>query len=188
MPRVPQSWLTDYNSRWSKTCLPQHLTSATRSWRRPARQHEIPTDDAARARYGARHRRPAVNAGDRRFRYWRDPVCLVAVAAYAAHRGLVPAAVQASWWSGHFTDFLLIPAGLPLWLWLERRIGWRRDDRMPRWREIAFVLVTWTIAAELVAPRIFPQATGDGWDALAYAGGAVVAGLSWQRATRFRRA
>ena len=129
-----------------------------------------------------------MTTGDRRFGYWRDPVCLVAVAAYAAHRWLVPAALQAPWWSGHFTDFLLIPAGLPLWLWLERRIGWRRDDRMPQWREIAFVLVTWTIAAELIAPRIFQQATGDGWDALAYAGGAVVAGLSWQRTTRSRRA
>ena len=80
------------------------------------------------------------------------------------------------------------PAGLPLWLWLERRIGWRHDDRMPEWREIVFVLVTWTIAAELVAPRMFPQATGDAWDALAYAGGAVVAGLLWQRTTRSRRA
>lgn len=129
-----------------------------------------------------------MNAGFRRFGYWRDSVCLAAVAAYAVHRWLVPIAWQAPWWSGHFADFLLIPAGLPLWLWLERRIGWRRDDRMPEWREIAFVLGTWTIAAELVAPEMFPQATGDAWDALAYAGGAVVAGLSWQRTTRSRRA
>ena len=84
----------------------------------------------------------------------------------------MPAAAQAPWWHDHFADFLLIPAGLPLWLWLERRIGWRRDDGMPRWREIAFALVTWTVAAELIAPRIFPQATGDAWDAVAYAGGA----------------
>ena len=84
-------------------------------------------------------------------------------------------------WSGHFADLLLIPAGLPLWLWLERRIGWRRDDQMPRWREITFALITWTCAAELIAPRMFSQATGDGWDAVAYACGAVVAGLWWQR-------
>jgi hypothetical protein len=129
-----------------------------------------------------------VNAGDRHFTYWRDPICLAAVAAYVVERWLVPVAAQAPWWSGHFADFLLIPAGLPFWLWLERRIGWRRDDRMPEWREIAFVLVTWTIAAEFVAPWIFPQATGDGWDAVAYAGGGVVAGLSWQRTARSRRA
>jgi hypothetical protein len=52
---------------------------------------------------------------------------------------------------------------------------------MPRWREIVFALATWTVAAELIAPRIFPQATADGWDAVAYAGGAVAAGLLWQR-------
>ena len=124
-----------------------------------------------------------MNAGDKRFGYWRDPLCLIAAAAYALNRWLVPAAMQAPWWQDHFADFLLIPAGVPLWLWLERRIGWRRDDRMPQWREIAFVLATWTVAAELVAPRIFPQATGDSWDAVAYLGGAVVGGLVWQRTT-----
>ena len=122
-----------------------------------------------------------MSAGDGHFRYWRDPVFLLAAAAYAINRWLVPAAMQAPWWHDHFADVLLIPTGLPLWLWLERRIGWRRDDHLPRWREIAFVCVTWTVAAELVAPRVFPQATGDGWDAVAYFVGAAVAGLVWQR-------
>jgi len=125
-----------------------------------------------------------VSAGDKRFRYWRDPLCLTAGAAYAVNRWLVPAAVQAPLWRGHFADLLLIPVGLPLWLWLERRIGWRRDDGMPRWREIVFALATWTVAAELIAPRIFPQVTADGWDAVAYAGGAVAAGLLWEWTSR----
>ncbi len=94
----------------------------------------------------------------------------------------MPATAQTPFWSGHFADVLLIPAGLPLWLWLERRIGWRRDDQMPRWREIAFALVTWTVAAEVIAPSLFSQATGDVWDAVAYSGGAVIAGLLWQGA------
>ena len=125
-----------------------------------------------------------MNRGDAPFQYWRDPLFLMGGAAYAINRVLVPAALQAPWWRGHFADLLLIPVGLPLWLWLERRIGWRRDDGMPRWREIAFVLVAWTVAAELIAPRLFARATGDGWDGLAYAGGAVVAGLLWCRAAR----
>ena len=99
------------------------------------------------------------------------------------NRWLLPATAQAPWWHDHFADVLLIPVGLPLWLWLERRISWRHDDCMPQWREIAFALVTWTVAAELVAPWIFPQATGDGWDAAAYLGGAILAGLVWQRTT-----
>ncbi len=114
------------------------------------------------------------------FRYWRDPLCLLAGAAYSVNRWLLPVALQAAWWRGHFADVLLIPAGLPWWLWLERRVGWRRDDRAPRWREITFILVIWTVAAELLAPRLFAHCTSDVWDAVAYAGGAVVAGLTWQ--------
>ena len=115
------------------------------------------------------------------FGYWRDPLSLVAATAYLVNRCLVPRALQAPWWGGHFADVLMIPVGLPCWLWLERRVGWRCDDRLPRWREIAFVLITWTIAAELIAPRIFAGVTGDGWDAVAYLGGAIVSGLLWQR-------
>lgn len=115
-----------------------------------------------------------------RFAYWRDPFFLSSSVAYVANCALLPASLQATWWRGHFSDLLLVPVGLPLWLWLERVLGWRGDDRMPRWTEVAFVLVIWTIAAELIAPRLFPRATGDAWDAAAYVAGAVVAGLSWQ--------
>ena len=118
---------------------------------------------------------------DSRFRYWRDPICLCAAAAYGINRWLVPDAWQAPWWHGHFADVLMIPVGVPLWLLLERHLGWRDDDRMPRVREIAFLLCTWTVAAELIAPRILTRATGDAWDAVAYAGGALVAGLFWRR-------
>jgi len=121
--------------------------------------------------------------GGRRFGYWRDPVCIGAVATYIGYRVLIPVDGQTPLWSGHFADLLLIPAGLPLWLWLERRISWRGDDRMPRWREIAFALVTWTVAAELIAPQVFLQATGDVWDAVAYASGALFSGVWWQRGT-----
>ena len=117
---------------------------------------------------------------DRRFTYWRNPVCVTACATYITYRWLIRAFGFSPAWDGHFTDVLLIPAGLPLWLWLERRLGWRDHDDMPRWREITFALVTWSVAAELIAPGIFRQATGDPWDFVAYAGGAAVAGLLWQ--------
>jgi hypothetical protein len=37
-----------------------------------------------------------------------------------------------------------------------------------------------SVAAELIAPRILTRATGDTWDAVAYAGGALMAGLFWR--------
>ena len=88
-----------------------------------------------------------MTADGRRFGYWRDPFWLMAAAAYAINRWFVPAAWQAPWWHGHFADLLMIPAGLPLWLWLERQLGWRRNDRMPQLDEIAFLLCVWTVAA-----------------------------------------
>jgi hypothetical protein len=145
-------------------------------------EYAVHPENLPRTRLRHRHCCSVVKVSDRYFSYWRDPICLGAAATYIAYRWLVPVTAQTPFWSGHFADILLIPAGLPLWLWLERGIGWRRDDQMPRWREIAFALVTWTVAAEVIAPRLFLKATGDVWDAVAYSGGAVIAGLLWQGA------
>lgn len=153
----------------------------------PYCEYAVSTEDAPRPRLRPGHGCPVVTPGDRNFKYWRDPVCVTACATYVAYRWLMPAVGLSPPWNGHVTDVLLVPAGLPLWLWLERQVGWRSDDRMPRWREIAFALVTWTVAAELIAPGIFRQATGDAWDLVAYSGGAAIAGLVWQWSVGARR-
>lgn len=119
-----------------------------------------------------------------RFRYGLDPLCLLACALYAACRWIVRPQADALFWHGYATDCLLIPAALPLWLWVQRRLGLRRDDAFPSWREIGLCLVTWSVAAEAVAPRLFPWAAGDGRDVLAYAAGGVVAGTWWWLAGR----
>lgn len=115
-----------------------------------------------------------------RFRYARDPVCLAACAGYAVNRWLLPPTLQGGFLRNHFADLLLIPAALPLMLWLHRRFGWRPADARPRWSEIALYLVVWSVATELIAPHLFARATGDPWDVAAYAGGALVSGLIWQ--------
>ena len=114
------------------------------------------------------------------FGYARDPVCLAACACYAGNRWLVPAAWKGAFLHGYFSDVLLIPAALPLLLWLQRRLGLRREDTRPRWSEIVLHLAVWSVTAECIAPHVFPRATGDVWDVAAYAGGALVSGLLWQ--------
>lgn len=115
------------------------------------------------------------------FRYWRDPWCLGAGGLYLLQRVLMTGIVaMPAWWRGHATDLLLVPVGLPVWLWLERRVGWRRHDGMPTWREALFVLATWTFAAEVAAPLLFSTATADAWDAVAYLAGAAVALTVWR--------
>jgi len=115
----------------------------------------------------------------KRFGYVRDPVCLVACTCYAANRWLIPIALKGIFLRGYFSDVLLIPAALPPVLRLHRWLGLRAGDAPPRWGEIALHVAVWSVAAELVAPHFFHRATGDPWDVVAYAGGAIVSGLLW---------
>jgi hypothetical protein len=84
--------------------------------------------------------------------------------------------------TGYFNDLLLIPAALPVVLWVQRWIGVRSSDGPPRWREIGFHLAVWSVAAEGVMPYLTARATGDWHDIAAYTAGAIVSGLWWQEA------
>ncbi len=115
-----------------------------------------------------------------RFRYARDPLCAAACACYAANRWLVPLAVKGIFLRNYFADTLLIPAALPLLLWVHARLGFRPPAARPGWREILLHLLVWSLSAEVIASHCFTHATGDPWDVAAYAGGALVSGLLWQ--------
>lgn len=114
-----------------------------------------------------------------RFRYALDPLCLGACGLYAVERWLIRPHVAAVFWHGYATDFLLIPAALPLLLWVHRRLGLRAHDRRPAGMEILLSFAVWSVAAEMVAPWVFKSAVGDWRDVLAYAVGAALAGGWW---------
>ncbi len=116
------------------------------------------------------------------FAYWRDPVCIVACLLYAVNRWCVPLELKGAFLRNHFNDTLLIPAALPLMLWLQRGLGLRATDGKPTWTEVFSHLLIWSIAAELVGPRFFASATADLRDVAAYAAGAFVAKILWQLA------
>lgn len=116
------------------------------------------------------------------FGYARDRLCLAACAGYACNRWLLPLAWKGWFLHGYFSDVLLIPAALPLVLWVQRRLGLRPADTRPAWREILLHLAVWAVTAELIAPHLFARATGDAWDVAAYTGGALLSGLLWQLA------
>ena len=118
----------------------------------------------------------------KRFGYLRDPLCLAACALYVANRIWWKGAFEGAFFTGYFNDLLLIPAALPLVLWVQRRMGVRATDTPPRWREIGFHFAIWSVTAEGIMPWLTPRATGDWYDVAAYGVGALFAGCWWQEA------
>jgi hypothetical protein len=119
----------------------------------------------------------------KRFGYFRDPLCVLACGLYLLNRLWLKQHVGGNFLHGHFNDLLLIPAALPLVLWVQRRLGVRPTDERPRWGEIGLHVAVWSFAAEWVMPHVTARATGDWRDVVAYAIGAVVAGCWWQAPT-----
>lgn len=116
----------------------------------------------------------------KRFGYWRDPLCLLACGLYVLNRCWLRSRLGGDFLAFHFNDLLLVPAALPLVLWVQRRLGLRADDARPRWGEIAIHAGVWSVACEVVMPHVLARATGDWRDVVAYAAGALGAGAWWQ--------
>jgi len=116
-----------------------------------------------------------------RFLYFRDPLFLLGCMAYALNRWLVKPHFHTGFFHSHFNDCWLIPCALPPVLWLHRRLGLRSQDAPPQFWEITLHLVFWSWLFEWLGPKLVSHTTGDPMDALAYAVGAVVAGLWWHR-------
>jgi hypothetical protein len=116
----------------------------------------------------------------KRFRYALDPLCLVACGLYVLNRAWLRGHVGGEFLQGQFNDLLLIPAALPLVLWVQRRLGVRATDEHPRWHEVALHLAVWAFTAEWLMPHMTTRATGDWRDVVAYTVGAAIAGVWWQ--------
>lgn len=119
-----------------------------------------------------------------RFGYLRDRLFLGAVAGYALNRWLLKPLLPSPFVHGHFADLLLIPAALPVVLWLQRLVGLREHDRVPSWTEMGLHLAVWSLICEFIGPHWLHHGTADVWDVVAYAVGGVVACLWWNRSVQ----
>ena len=119
-----------------------------------------------------------------RFRYLRDSLFVVAAGSYALNRCLLQSLSSSRFLHGHFDDLLLIPAALPVVLWLQRKLGLRADDRMPCWSEMWLHLGVWSLVCELIGPLWLHHGTADPLDVMAYAAGGVTACLWWNYPAR----
>jgi hypothetical protein len=121
------------------------------------------------------------------FGYLRDRLFLLACSLYAINRWAVKPHVHSPFLRGHFNDLLLIPCALPPLLLMERWLKLRKHDLPPTPAEILRTWFVWSILFEVIGPHIMRWTTGDPWDIAAYAAGAILAGVWWQRQRIFPR-
>lgn len=123
-----------------------------------------------------------------RFRYVADPLCWSAVALYALNRWELKPHFASPFLHSYLSDLLLIPAALPVVLWLQRRLGLRQVDTPPTWAEMLGHLTVWSIICEVIGPFVLHHGTADLRDVVCYTLGGVLACLWWQRPQRERAA
>jgi len=126
-----------------------------------------------------------------RFGYLRDRLFVASLAAYACNRllirpnmdGLFHTHLPWAWpfLHSHFDDLLLMPAALPVVLWLQRLAGLRQHDHAPSCSEMLFHLTVWSVICKVVGPFWFHLGVADPWDVLCFAAGGSVACLWWNR-------
>ncbi|MAD34684.1 MAG: hypothetical protein CMJ88_13145 [Planctomycetes bacterium] len=122
----------------------------------------------------------------RRFTYWQEPLCLLAVLLYSCNHFWLKACVadKSSFVHCYLSDALCLPVLLPITLWLQRRLGLRAHDHAPSYYESAAHWALWTCCFELLGPAIpalAPGAVADPWDAVAYGAGGLLVTWSWRR-------
>jgi len=131
-----------------------------------------------------------------RFGFLHDRLFGFSLAAYAVNRlvvlphlaGFLHSHLHWAWpfLHSHFDDLLLMPAALPVVLWIQRLLGLRKDDRPPSWPEMFFHLFVWSVMCKIIGPFYFHIGVADPWDILFFAAGGSAACLWWNRpATNF---
>jgi len=81
----------------------------------------------------------------------------------------------------HFDDLLLMPAALPVVLWIQRLTGLRKHDLPPTWSELFLHLTIWSVMCKIVGPFYCHIGVADPWDVLFFAAGGIAACLWWNR-------
>ena len=118
-----------------------------------------------------------------RFRYLRDPLFRICVAAYFLNRLVLKPLLPDSFCHTHLNDLLCIPFWLPIMLWVMRQLRLRPDDAPPQAHEILVPLLLWSVVFELLLPAtpMFRDLSfADPWDVVAYVCGALVAAIWWR--------
>ncbi len=116
----------------------------------------------------------------KRFLYVFDPLCLGTQGLYVVNRWCLKPFLSRGFLHSHFNDLLLVPAALPLVLYVQRRLGLRSHDAAPTMAEIIFHTLLWSVICEALGPVLFHRGTADLKDVFAYGTGAALAWMWWK--------
>jgi hypothetical protein len=75
----------------------------------------------------------------------------------------------------------MMPAALPVMLWIQRLFQVRGHDRPPGWWEMFAHLAVWSFMCKVVGPFYLHIGVADPWDVLCFAAGGVGACFWWNR-------
>jgi hypothetical protein len=125
---------------------------------------------------------PAERTGG--FGYWRDPLFLACLATYGINRLFIKPYLThlhhySPFFHGHLDDTLTVPVALPIYLFVYRLIGFRPDDQLPRWWEVALHVAVWDVFFEWFGPHYLHHGAGDPIDSWCIAGGGLAAWIYW---------
>jgi hypothetical protein len=110
-----------------------------------------------------------------------DRLCYSALLLYSLNRWILKPHFRSPFLHNHFNDLLLIPAALPVVLWIQHLLELRGHDDFPTWMEMAFHWAVWSIICEGIGPFWLKSGTADIWDVACYAIGGIAACLWWNR-------
>ena len=116
------------------------------------------------------------------FRYLRDPLFVFCVLLYLVNRSVLKPVLGSAFCYSYLNDLICVPFWLPIMLFVMRRFRLREHDQPPKSYEIIISLVVWSLAFELLVPRLGAfrgLAYPDHLDIMFYAAGALVASVFW---------
>lgn len=117
------------------------------------------------------------------FRYLRDPLFLFCVVLYFVNRFVFKKIWDSGFVHEHLNDLICIPFWVPIMLFVQRKLGLRADDAIPRAGELIIPLIVWSWVFEILLPRtrwLGDSFIADPWDIVYYALGTLLAALFWR--------
>lgn len=118
-----------------------------------------------------------------RFGYLKDPLFLFCVALYLVNRFVFKQMWPNGFHHAHLNNLICIPFWVPVMLFVQRRMGLRDSDGIPRAGELVMPVIMWSLIFEVLLPQMpgwDRLCTGDPADVMYYSLGALLAAVFWR--------